>query len=91
MFIFIIKDVVRIYQVIQDLPLLKTSLESDNGKYKDIIQEKFVQPISEIIIDLEKYSDMVEQTIDLEAVDDNEYLIKAEFDKELLSKNRLHY
>lgn len=79
-----LQDVVRIYQVIQDLPLLKTSLESDNGKYKDIIQEKFVQPISEIIIDLEKYSDMVEQTIDLEAVDDNEYLIKAEFDKELL-------
>jgi len=79
-----LQDVVRIYQVIQDLPLLKTSLEADNGKYKDIIDEKFIQPIDDIIVDLAKYSELVESTIDLEATEDHEYLIKAEFDEDLL-------
>ncbi|ORX58397.1 DNA mismatch repair protein [Piromyces finnis] len=79
-----LQDVVRIYQVIQDLPLLKTSLESDDGKYKSIIEERFIQPINEIIIDLEKFSELVESTIDLEATEDHEYLIKAEFDEDLL-------
>ncbi|OUM64314.1 hypothetical protein PIROE2DRAFT_42675, partial [Piromyces sp. E2] len=79
-----LQDVVRIYQVIQDLPLLKTSLESDDGKYKSIIEERFIKPINEIIIDLEKFSELVESTIDLEATEDHEYLIKAEFDEDLL-------
>ncbi|ORX80440.1 muts 2 [Anaeromyces robustus] len=79
-----LQDVVRIYQVIQDLPLLKSSLEADDGKYKNIIEEKFIKPIGEIIIDLEKYSELVESTIDLEATEDHEYLIKADFDEDLL-------
>lgn len=80
-----LQDVVRIYQVVERLPLLKDSLDSDTGKYSNIIKEIFVNRLDEIILDMEKFSELVESTIDLEATDDHEYLIKADFDSNLAS------
>nr|QIC49975.1 DNA mismatch repair protein Msh2 [Actinia equina] len=78
-----LQDCVRIYQTIQKLPSFLKLLESYHGNHEKLIKEYFKSPLEELLEDFAKLSELVETTIDLEQVENHEYLIKASFDEGL--------
>lgn len=42
-----------------------------------------IDPLKEFVEDLDKFQQMVEQTIDLEAADKGDFMVKADFDDDL--------
>ncbi|KAH8551569.1 muts domain V-domain-containing protein [Umbelopsis sp. PMI_123] len=81
-----LQDAVRIYQVIIKLPGLQACLEGYTGDddFKSLIDRVYISKLKEHAKDLEKLQEMVETTIDLEAIADHEFIIKADFDEDLL-------
>ncbi|XP_065057032.1 DNA mismatch repair protein Msh2-like isoform X2 [Rhopilema esculentum] len=75
-----LQDCVRIYQAIRRLPYLVSCLENYSGKNETMIKEVFTKLFQDFVVDFSKYMELIETTVDLEAVDSNEFLIKAEFD-----------
>jgi DNA mismatch repair protein MSH2 len=78
-----LQDVVRIYQVLISLPDFYSCLDECTGKNSDLVRKTFSTPLLEYIEALEKLKVMVEETIDLEAADSHEYIIKGDFHEEL--------
>ncbi|KAI9022519.1 muts domain V-domain-containing protein [Hyaloraphidium curvatum] len=93
-----LEDVVRIYQVVCHLPGLKDALlQYDSGvegdpmvtdddksaRLSELIHAKWVMEVSEISGQLDKFRELVEATIDLEAIDRHEFLIRATYDSTL--------
>ncbi|KAF9288863.1 MutS-like protein [Mortierella alpina] len=81
-----LQDVVRAYQVVVRLPGLVSTLascETGAPEHKEMLDAQFTTPFQEYTSNLQKLQELVETTIDLEAVDRHEYLIKAEFDQGL--------
>ncbi|KAL1923743.1 uncharacterized protein VTP21DRAFT_8723 [Calcarisporiella thermophila] len=87
-----LQDIVRIYQVVIRLPGLQATLEAcstGNDSHRKLIDEVYCSNLRDYMKNLEKLQELVETTIDLQAVEDHEFLIKADFDdslKELKSK-----
>ncbi|KAG0000086.1 MutS-like protein [Entomortierella chlamydospora] len=81
-----LQDVVRAYQVVIRLPGLVgalSSCETGSSEHKEMLDSEFTTRFQEYTNNLQKLQDLVETTIDLEAVDRHEYMIKAEFDQSL--------
>ncbi|KAG0366080.1 MutS-like protein [Gamsiella multidivaricata] len=81
-----LQDVFRAYQVVIRLPGLVSTLascETGSPEHKEILDSEFTTHFEEYTNNLQKLQELVETTIDLEAVDRHEYLIKAEFDQSL--------
>ena len=79
-----LEEVVRIYQLIIRLPDFIKSLQGlENEKYLMTINETYTNDLSQYYQSLEKLQEMVETTVDLEALDRHEFVIKAEFDDSL--------
>ncbi|KAF9432494.1 MutS-like protein, partial [Entomortierella beljakovae] len=81
-----LQDVVRAYQVVIRLPGLVEALsscETGSVEHKDILDAEFTTHFGEYSNNLSRLQELVETTIDLEAVDRHEYMIKAEFDQGL--------
>ncbi|KAI1139250.1 DNA mismatch repair protein msh-2 [Hypoxylon sp. FL0543] len=79
-----LEDVVRAYQVVIRLPGFLGTLEGVmDEKYKDPLDEAYTNKIRELSDSLGKLADMVETTVDLEALDNHEFIIKPEFDDNL--------
>ncbi|KZV87734.1 DNA mismatch repair protein [Exidia glandulosa HHB12029] len=84
-----LQDVVRVYQAVQKLPLLEDNLAEMQtnltASQSALLQTAFVEPVQMNKQMLDKYSDMVETTIDLAELDraPNNYIIKAEHDEQL--------
>jgi DNA mismatch repair protein MSH2 len=77
------KDVIRVYQVVVCLPELKSALSEYTGTHQSLIQSTYIQPLEEYISQLEKLVQLVETTVDLEAANHHEYIIKSDFNPEL--------
>lgn len=75
-----LQDCYRIYQAVSSLPYLLEVLKKPGNKS---IFSVLINPISELVLDMEKYQLMIEQTLDFDAVEKGEYLIKPKFDDEL--------
>lgn len=72
-----LQDLFRIYQVVLRAPrLISTLLALENNTVTNVICE----PMKNTLGDLSGLKQMVEQVIDLEVVENNEYMIKASFD-----------
>lgn len=71
----------RIYLCVSYLPVLLELLSS--GEVTPIMNAMFVEPLRELISDMDKYQQMVEQTIDIEAAQKNDFLVRADFDEDL--------
>ena len=79
-----LEDVVRTYQVVIRLPGFIAALES-------VMDEQFQTPLAEAYTSqfrqhsasLGRLAEMVETTVDLEALDHHEFIIKPEFDEHL--------
>jgi DNA mismatch repair protein MSH2 len=79
-----LEDVVRAYQVIIRLPGFLGTLESVmDEQYKDPLDAEYTSKLHEFSDSFAKLQEMVETTVDLEALDNHEFIIKPEFDESL--------
>ncbi|KAI8343938.1 muts domain V-domain-containing protein [Chlamydoabsidia padenii] len=81
-----LQDVVRIYQVVIKLPTIAQVLESNQPETQamaDLMAQTFTLHIKELYGNLQNLEELVESTIDLEAVADHEFIIKADIDPTL--------
>ncbi|EGS22144.1 DNA mismatch repair protein msh2-like protein [Thermochaetoides thermophila DSM 1495] len=79
-----LEDVVRVYQVVIRLPSLLGTLEGVMDEaYRDPLDEAYTNKLRELSDSLAKFQDMVETTVDLDALDNHEFIIKPEFDDSL--------
>ncbi|EON65550.1 DNA mismatch repair protein msh-2 [Coniosporium apollinis CBS 100218] len=79
-----LEDVVRAYQVAIRLPGFLGTLEAVmDEQYKDPLDAAYTSKIREYSDSLAKLQEMVETTVDLDALDNHEFIIKPEFDESL--------
>ena len=75
-----LKEVVRFYEASLKLPGLVDCLTS---LFSIVVDEEFTGPLAEVSRDLVKFVELVENTVDLKAVEYHEYRIKAEYNQGL--------
>lgn len=76
-----LEDVVRAYQVAIRIPSFIGTLEAVMDEaYKDPLDAEYTNKLREYSDALGKLQDMVETTVDLDAIDNHEFIIKSEFD-----------
>lgn len=79
-----LEDVVRAYQVVIRIPGFISAFESViDESYKEPIDEVYTKPLNDLSNKLGKLAEMVETTVDLDALDHHEFIIKPEFDDTL--------
>ncbi|KAI1003351.1 DNA mismatch repair protein [Podosphaera aphanis] len=76
-----LEDVVRAWQVVAALPgFINTFEDVMDQKYRDPLDEAYTDKLKEHYQSLAKLQEMVETTVDLDAAQNHEYIIKPEFD-----------
>lgn len=76
-----LEDVVRAYQVVIRLPGFLGTLESVmDEQYRDPLDAEYTSKLRQYSDSFAKLQEMVETTVDLEALDNHEFIIKPEFD-----------
>jgi DNA mismatch repair protein MSH2/vacuolar protein sorting-associated protein IST1 len=79
-----LEDVVRTYQVVIRLPGILSSLEAVmDEQYKDALDAEYTNKVRQYTAAFAGLQDMVETTVDLDALDNHEFIIKPEFDESL--------
>lgn len=79
-----LEDVVRAYQVVIRLPGFIGTLEGViDEQYQVPLEAEYTAKLRELNGSLAKLAEMVETTVDLEALDHHEFIIKPEFDESL--------
>ena len=79
-----LEDVVRAYQVAIRIPGFIGALEAImDEQYKDPLDAEYTSKLISYSNSLAKLQEMVETTVDLEALDRHEFIIKPEFDESL--------
>ncbi|KAF2670707.1 DNA mismatch repair protein [Microthyrium microscopicum] len=79
-----LEDVIRAYQAASKLSGFLGTFEGVmDEKYKDHLTAEYITKLEECNNSLGKLQEMVETTIDLDALDAHEYIIKSEFDERL--------
>ncbi|KAA0195207.1 DNA mismatch repair protein MSH2, partial [Fasciolopsis buskii] len=79
-----LQDVYRIYQLLTRLPSAISLLLQCTGPHGCVISVTLVEPLQESLRNFAKFQEMVESTLDLDAVQRrNEYIIRADFDESL--------
>ncbi|XP_012264178.2 DNA mismatch repair protein Msh2 [Athalia rosae] len=76
-----LQDCCRIHSCVSVLPVLAERLS--NSQCGAAMTAMIIDPLRELASDMDKYQQMVEQTIDLDAAEKGDYMVKPEFDKEL--------
>jgi DNA mismatch repair protein MSH2 len=76
-----LEDVVRAYQVAIRIPDFIGTFEGVmDEQYKAILDTEYTDKLRSFSDSLSKLQEMVETTVDLEALDNHEFIIKSEFD-----------
>ncbi|KAJ3144932.1 MutS-like protein [Geranomyces michiganensis] len=78
-----LQDVIRVYQVIIKLPALKNVLDAHTSGHAGLLKEFFVTKFEEYMGHLKNLEELVETTIDLNAIEHHDFRIKADFDQNL--------
>ena len=79
-----LEDVVRAYQVVIRIPGFIAALESVmDEQYKDPLDAEYTSKLISYSNSLARLQEMVETTVDLDALDHHEFIIKPEFDDSL--------
>ncbi|KAI4128220.1 MAG: hypothetical protein LQ347_004269 [Umbilicaria vellea] len=79
-----LEDVVRAYQVVIRIPGFIGTLEGVmDEQYKDPLDAEYTSKLIDYSNSLAKLQEMVETTVDLDALDRHEFIIKPEFDDSL--------
>ncbi|KAF7989668.1 hypothetical protein HCN44_008342 [Aphidius gifuensis] len=77
-----LQDCYKIYMCLMHIPIILETLSSSDDNTA-AMKTLIIEPLKELISDLEKFQEMVEQTIDLESSDSGEFLVKPEFNEDL--------
>ncbi|KAK5650302.1 hypothetical protein RI129_001331 [Pyrocoelia pectoralis] len=75
-----LQDCYRVYQTVGSAPSMINVLRKAENSY---IKALIIDPICDVLLDLERYQDMIEQTLDLDLVDRGEYFVKPSFNEQL--------
>ncbi|GAB4860956.1 MutS-like protein [Ancistrocladus abbreviatus] len=81
-----LQHVVKLYQSSIRLPYIKSALEKYDGHFSPLIKERFLEPL-EIWMDndhLNKFIALVETSVDLDQLENGEYMISSGYDSKLL-------
>lgn len=79
-----LEDVVRVYQVAIRLPGFVSSLENVmDERYQTPLETEYTAKLRQHSDSLAKLEEMVETTVDLDALENHEFIIKPEFDDSL--------
>ena len=79
-----LEDVVRAYQVVIRLPGFIDALEGVmDEQYQVPLESEYTAKLRDLNSNLAKLAEMVETTVDLDALDHHEFIIKPEFDDSL--------
>eukprot|EP00252_Welwitschia_mirabilis_P026144 TRINITY_DN8428_c0_g1_i1.p1 TRINITY_DN8428_c0_g1~~TRINITY_DN8428_c0_g1_i1.p1 ORF type:complete len:948 (+),score=194.75 TRINITY_DN8428_c0_g1_i1:276-3119(+) len=87
-----LQDIVKLYQTTIRLPLIKSSLEKYEGPFSSFFCEKYVESI-DLWTDedhLGRFAALVETAIDLEQLDNGEYMIAAGYHPSLVALKDEH-
>ncbi|GBE87515.1 DNA mismatch repair protein msh-2 [Sparassis crispa] len=81
-----LEDVVRVYQAVLKLEGMITTLEaveSEHDDYKALVEETYLVKLREYDNSLTKYAEMVQQTLDLDELENHHFVIKPDYDSRL--------
>ncbi|OBZ78347.1 DNA mismatch repair protein msh-2 [Grifola frondosa] len=81
-----LEDVVRVYQAVLKLEGLIATIEGievANEDYKALLEEIYLVKLREYDNSLSKYAEMVQQTLDLDELENHNFVIKPDYDARL--------
>lgn len=82
-----LQDCYRIYQAVGHLPQLLKSLAAHENC--PALRCMFIEPLTDLLGDMQRFQQMVESTLDMDQVDHGEFLVKPSFDDDLQELRQL--
>lgn len=76
-----LQDVMKLYQCVLSLPSV---LEAVHNARDAVVRERYEHPLKQAVADFSNFCNMVETSLDLEAIEDGNYRIKHTFDEGLM-------
>eukprot|EP00123_Amoebidium_parasiticum_P014198 comp22389_c2_seq1/m.33400 comp22389_c2_seq1/g.33400 ORF comp22389_c2_seq1/g.33400 comp22389_c2_seq1/m.33400 type:complete len:920 (-) comp22389_c2_seq1:572-3331(-) len=77
-----LSDCMQLYKTVTRINAVAAALKEYEGPHAALMNELFIDPLTNLDNDFEKYREMIETTIDLDR-EDHDVLIKATFDEKL--------